>query len=68
VAAGSVVGGIFSLYFLHDVIAAVRSRMPLFFLTVFLVTCSFVHTISNQVKVKKLSSYRPGQTLSTPEV
>jgi hypothetical protein len=68
VTAGSAVRGMLSLYFLHDVIAAVKSRMSLFFLAVFLVKCSFVHTTSNQVKVKKLSSYRPGQTLSAPEV
>jgi uncharacterized membrane protein len=37
VVAGSVVGGILSPYFLQDVIGAVRSRMSLFFLKVFLV-------------------------------
>jgi len=37
VAAGSVVGGMLLLYFLHDVIAAVRSRMLLFFVRAFLV-------------------------------
>jgi len=36
VAAGLVVGGMLSLYFLHYVIAAVRSRVSVFFLRAFL--------------------------------